>query len=115
MSRKRKSEPSLVARLMDKECRRIDDALLDVRIATNDFVRHCVEILGKKGDVTFKPVDLWASSDTVVAARTTDKGDVLVYSASGAYPQHLEDLPLDDAVQIARILNRMVVDKEEKL
>ena len=108
---RKKTKPSLVARLMNQECGRLDDAMLDVRIATVDFVRHCVEILGKKGDVAFKPVALWMSSEVVEVVHVTDKGDVLVYNTN-LVAQHLDDLPLDDAVQIAKILNCMIIDKE---
>ena len=113
MPRKKKQVPGLVAELMNQECGRLDDAMLDVRIATVDFVRHCVEILGKKGDVTFKPVALWNSSEMVEVVHATDKGDVLVYNTN-LVAQHLDDLPLDDAVQIAKILNAIVQMKPEK-
>ena len=60
MPRRKKSEPSLVARLMNQECGRLDDALLDVQIATVDFVRHCVEVLGvnpgETGDISCCPI-----------------------------------------------------------
>ena len=113
MPRKKKHIPGLVAELMNRECERLHSYMLDVLADTAEFIRRCVGIIGEKGEVTFKPVALWKSSEMVEVVHTTAKGDVLVYNTSGV-AQHLDDLPLDDAVQIAKILNCMVTDKGGK-
>jgi hypothetical protein len=112
MSGKKKQNPGLVAELMNCECERLYSYMLDVRVDTAEFIRRCVGIVGKKGSADIPPTALWKSSLVVSSVRATAKGDVIVHCKDGI-DMDLEDMPADDAVQIARILNCMVVDAVE--
>lgn len=112
MPRKKKQVSGLAAELMDCECERLYSYMLDVRVDTAEFIRRCIGVIGKNGSADIPPTALWKSSRVVSSVRATENGDVIVRCNDGV-DIDLGDMPADDTVQIARILNHMVVGKEE--